>query len=490
MIPVLSQVVPNKFQVAILIATLASLSACQSIPKKQTEPLVAQPNLPIESPYQVHDDGVVSNPNLPSIASQRWQDFYSDHRLKELIRLALENNKGVEATVLAIRQAQAQYQITEITDIPKINASTSASRSGDFQGNSGAKYSVGLALASYEFDFWGKIASQKEAALQDFLATTTTKDSAEISLISNIAQSYVAYSYNLAQLHLAQQTLKSREASLELNRKRFLAGLDSELTSVQAQSAVESAKIAIATAETELLKNQNALRYLVGVPVDKHLLPPAGIASITSNKIFNAGLPSELLRYRPDIRQAEYNIKSAGANIEAVRATFYPNISLSTKVGASSTSLSNLFKTGAFSWEISPLVSLPIFDGGTRKMNYEVATIAQKQALNSYEQVIQTAFKEVADVLASRARLKEQQTAYSKMLVANQKNLNIAETRFNAGLDNYLGVLDAQRSIFNNEQSILSIRQQELITQIELYKVLGGGVNNKIPLEPASPSTN
>lgn len=474
-----------------VVATLLSLTACQTIPKAKTEPVVAQPHIAINQPYETYDSQTVSGTNQPSIASQRWQDFYSDAKLKQLIQLGLDNNKDISATILAIQKARAQYQIQDIADVPTINSSASVNRAGDFKGNAANTYNVGLAMSSYEFDFWGRIASLKDAALQNYLATTAAKDAAQISLISNIAQSYVAYSYSLAQLQLAKQTLATRQDSLRINQLRFKAGLDSQLTSVQAQAAVEAAKVSIAQAQTDLLTNQNALRYLVGAPVDNSLLPAAAISSITNNRIFGTGLPSDLLLYRPDLRQAEYNLKAAGANINAARAAFYPTISLSGNVGAASSSLGDLFKTGAFSWGFGPSVSLPIFDAGLRKANYQVSEIEQQQALNTYEKAIQTAFKEVNDVFANRATLNQQLTAYNQSLAANQKYYQIVQARFKAGLDNYLGVLDAQRSIYSSQQSILNTKQSQLLSQIQLYQVLGGGVSRDVPLEtPTEKHTN
>ena len=466
-----------------IVATLLSLTACQTIPKAKTEPVVAQPHIAINQPYETYDSQNVSGTSQPSIASQRWQDFYSDAKLKQLIQLGLDNNKDISATILAIQKARAQYQIQDIADVPTINSSASVNRAGDFKGNAANTYNVGLAMSSYEFDFWGRIASLKDAALQNYLATTAAKDAAQISLISNIAQSYVAYSYSLAQLQLAKQTLATRQDSLRINQLRFKAGLDSQLTSVQAQAAVEAAKVSIAQAQTNLLTNQNALRYLVGAPVDNSLLPAAGISSITNNRIFGTGLPSDLLLYRPDLRQAEYNLKAAGANINAARAAFYPTISLSGNVGAASSSLGDLFKTGAFSWGFGPSVSLPIFDAGLRKANYQVSEIEQQQALNTYEKAIQTAFKEVNDVFANRATLNQQLAAYNQSLAANQKYYQIVQARFKAGLDNYLGVLDAQRSIYSSQQNILNTKQSQLLSQIQLYQVLGGGVSRDVPLE-------
>lgn len=473
-----------------LAMAVAFLSACQSIPKVKTDPVVAYPQIPTDQPYPIVDANATSTANLPSVASLRWQDFYSDARLKQLIAIGLENNKDISATILALQRARATYQITDIKDIPTLGVSGTANRSGNFEGIAENKFNVGLAMSSYELDFWGRIASLKDAALQSYLATGAARDAAQISLISNIAQNYVAYSYNLAQLRLAEQTLATRQKSLNINTQRFNAGLDSELTVVQARSSVESANVAIATAKTNIMKNLNALQYLLGTPVDSKLLPPAAISSITNMQRFSAGLPSDLLRYRPDIRQAEYNLKAAGANINAARAAFYPTISLSGNVGTASTQLSDLFKSGTFAWGFGPSISLPIFDAGARRANYQISEIDQKIALNTYEKAIQTAFKEVSDVFATRATIEEQRTAYANMQAASAKNYQIADARFKAGLDNYLGVLDAERARYSAEQSRLAADQQKLVSQIQLYQALGGGVNFDVPLDvPSSHKT-
>ena len=192
---------------------------------------------------------------------------------------------------------------------------------------------------------------------------------------------------------------------------------------------------------------------------------------------FNAGLPSELLRYRPDVLQAEYSLKAAGANINVARAAYFPSISLAGRVGAASSDLENLFKNSAVGWSFGPSISVPIFDAGQLDANYEVAKVEQDQALNRYEKSIQTAFKEVADVLANRATLDLQLDSQYKLQDNFDQTYQIAQARFRAGLSNYLDVLDAERSKFAAQQSILELEQAKVISQVELYQVLGGGAN-------------
>ena len=467
-----------------LTALAFSMAACNTIPKADMSPVLAVPNIPIEQTYGAFDKETVSNAQQASVAGQRWQNFYSDERLKGLIALGLENNKDFENARLAIEKARAQYQITDINDLPRIdgNAGYSRSRRSSPTGaNTGDSYNVNLGLANYELDFWGKISSLKDQALQNFLSTTAAKDATQISLISNIAQSYANLSYSLAQLKLAEATVESREKSLFIASKRFEAGIDPKLPSLQSSASLENARLAVLRAQSSILKSRNALQFLVGGPIPTNLIPTPAVSNITSQQIFSAGLPSELLRYRPDVLQAEYNLKAAGANIEVARASYYPSISLASSIGVSSGSLDDLFKSGSVGWSFGPSISVPIFDAGRLDANYDVAQIERKQTLAGYEKSIQTAFREVSDVLATRATLGEQLEAQYRLQDNFEQTYQIADARFKAGISNYLDVLDAQRSLFSTQQGILDLELQKIVSQIELYQVLGGGANLDVP---------
>ncbi|MGO2672324.1 MAG: efflux transporter outer membrane subunit [Psychrobacter celer] len=470
-----------------------SMAACNTIPKADTSPVLAEPNLPIEQAYGAFGDETVSTSEQPSIAGQRWQDFYSDERLKALIALGLENNKDFESARLAIEKARAQYQITDINDLPAINGEAGYSRrrtSGPQGTSTGDNYNVNLGLANYELDFWGKIASLKDQALQNFLATSAAKDATQISLISNIAQSYANLSYSLAQLKLAEATAESRERSLFIADKRFEAGVDPKLPSLQASASLENARLAVLRAQSSILTSRNALQYLIGAPIPNELIPAPAVSNITSQQIFNAGLPSELLRYRPDVLQAEYSLKAAGANIEVARASYFPSISLASSVGVSSGSLDDLFKSGSVGWSFGPSISVPIFDAGRLDANYDVAKIEREQTLANYEKSIQTAFREVSDVLATRATLGQQLEAQYRLQDNFEQTYQIADARFKAGIANYLDVLDAQRSLFSTQQGILDLELQKIVSQIELYQALGGGANLDVPTAIPVPHKN
>lgn len=475
-----------------LTALALSMAACNTIPKADMRPVLAEPNVPIEQTYGAFDKETVSSANQASIAAQRWQEFYSDERLKGLIALGLENNKDFESARLAIEKARAQYQITDLNDLPRIDGSGGYTRQAQNRTdkNPNSSYNVNLGLANYELDFWGKIASLKEQALQNFLATTAAKDTTQISLISNIAQSYANLSYSLAQLKLAEATVESREKSLFIADKRFEAGIDPKLPSLQASASLENARLAVLQAQSSILRSRNALQFLVGGPIPTNLIPAPAVSNITSQQIFSAGLPSELLRYRPDVLEAEYSLKAAGANIEVARASYFPSISLASSVGVSSGSLDDLFKSGSVGWSFGPSISVPIFDAGRLDANYDVAKIEREQTLANYERSIQTAFREVSDVLATRATLGDQLAAQYRLQDNFEQTYQIADARFKAGIANYLDVLDAQRSLFSTQQGILDLELQKIISQIELYQVLGGGANLDVPTVIPVPHKN
>ena len=459
-----------------LSALTIAISACQTVPTTDTNPVVARPNIPLlpGENYELYGNNQVPS----SLAAVRWQSFYTDPKLKALIQMGLENNKDVKQAVLAIQKAQAQYRISDKKDTPTIgiNGEYSRSSQGGYD-NDMDNFSVGLGLASYELDFWGKIASLKDQALQNYLSTTAAKDTAQVSLIANIAKSYVNLSYQQKQLELAISTLQTREESLRITRARLEAGIDSKAPSLQAAASAETARIAALNAQSNVIKAKNALKYLVGRPITDDMLPDPAVPSIASNQVLSAGLPSDLLRYRPDVLQAEYNLKAAGANIEVARAAYYPSISLTGNLGYRSNDLSDLFKSSAAGWSFGPSVSLPLFDAGQRDANFEVAQIERDQAVAKYESTVEAAFKEVNDVLADRATLDQRTQAEYRLQENYQGLFDISEARFKAQVDDYLAVLDAQRSLFSTQQSILNLEQERLNNQIELYQVLGGGAN-------------
>ena len=428
----------------------------------------------------------------PSIANQGWQEFFSDARLQQVIELGLLNNRDLRTTALNIERARQQYRISENGLIPTLNASTGANRQKSLQsGDAYTAYSAGVGVTAYELDFFGRVRNLKDAALDTFLATSNARDATQIGLVGQIAQVWTAISYDTAKLRLAEQTLKSQEQAYRLNQKRFEVGIDSEVTVRQAQITVETARGDVAAFKTQIAQDRNLLELLVGQSVSADLLPSTKVKQITNTTVLGAGLPSDLLQNRPDITSAEYQLRAAGGNLGAARARLYPSISLTGTAGLASTDLSDLFKSGAFIWSIGPQLDLPIFDSGTRQANVNIAAVDQELALTNYERSVQVAFREVSDVLATRATINDRLNAQNRLVGATATNYRLSDARFKAGIDSFLTVLDAQRSQYAAQQALLSLEQANLNSQIDLYKVLGGGLQTTTPAPSSSqPMTN
>ncbi|OTG93001.1 multidrug efflux RND transporter AdeIJK outer membrane channel subunit AdeK [Acinetobacter sp. ANC 3832] len=453
---------------SIAVSALAlALTACQSM--RGPEP-VAQASIP---------EAFVTPASGTSIAEQGYKDFFADQRLLQVIDLALANNRDLRTATLNIQRAQQQYQISENNQLPTIGASGSAIRQvspSTDPNNPYSTFQVGLGVTAYELDFWGRVRSLKDNALDSYLATASARDATQISLISQVAQAWLNYSFANANLKLADQTLKAQLDSYNLNKKRFDVGIDSEVPVRQAQISVETARNDVANYKTQIAQAKNLLNLLVGQQVPNNLLPSQRVTRISNATALSAGLPSDLLNNRPDIRSSEYQLSAAGANIGAAKAQLFPTISLTGSAGYASTDLSNLFKTGGFAWSLGPSLNLPIFDWGTRKANVKISETDQKIALSSYEKSIQSAFREVNDALATRQNIGDRLTAQRRLVDATNTTYKLSNARFRAGIDSFLTVLDAQRSSYAAEQGLLLLEQANLNNQVEVYKTLGGGV--------------
>ena len=414
-----------------------------------------------------------------SIAEQGYKTFFSDPRLLQVIEISLNHNRDLHTATLNIQRAQQQYQITEYDQLPTIGVTGNALRQVNPSTHSNTPYStfqVGLGLTAYELDFWGRVRSLKDAALNHYLATQSARQATQISLVSQVAQAWLNHAFATANLNLAEQTLKAQLDSYNLNKKRFDAGIDSEVPLRQSQISVETARNDVANYKTQVLQAQNLLDLLAGQAIPQSLLPDQLVNNISNETTFTTGLSSDLLSNRPDLKAAEYQLRAAGANIGAAKARMFPTISLIGSTGYASTELKDLFKSGGFSWSIGPSLDLPIFDWGTRKANIKISEINQKIALSEYENAIQSAFREVNDALAAHAHIEDRLAAQRRLVSATNTTYTLSTARFRAGIDSYLTVLDAQRSAYAAQQGLLILEQNKLNNQIELYKTLGGGL--------------
>lgn len=452
---------------SIAVSALAlALTACQSM--RGPEP-VAQANIP--------EQGYLTDVSGPSIAEQGYKDFFADQRLLQVLDLALANNRDLRTSTLNIQRAQQQYQITENNQLPTIGASGGVLRQDTLSSQKPiTSYNVGLGVTAYELDFWGRVRSLKDNALDSYLATSSARDATQIALIGQVAQAWLNYSFANANLKLADQTLKAQLESYNLNKKRFDVGIDSEVPVRQAQISVETARNDVANYKTQIAQAKNLLNLLVGQQVPENLLPNQRVTRISKSNALSAGLPSDLLNNRPDIRAAEYKLSAAGANIGAAKARMFPTISLTGSAGYASTDLSDLFKSGAFIWSLGPSLDIPIFDWGTRKANIKISETDQQIALSDYEKSIQSAFREVNDALAVRQNIGDRLAAQRRLVDATNTTYKLSNARFRAGIDSYLTVLDAQRTSYAAEQGLLLLEQANMNNQVEVYKTLGGGV--------------
>lgn len=450
------------------------LGACSML-----EPRYERPAAPVPAAWQ--DAGEAGGPVAAAIG---WREFITDERLRQVIALALENNRDLRVATLNIEKARAQYQIQRGELFPAIGVtgSSSNSRISEDLSSTGSSYisraqNVGVGFSAYELDLFGRIGSLKKGALESWLATVETQRAAQTSLIAETANAWLTLAADLELLKLAQDTLRTRQESLGLTERSVALGVGSQLTLSQTRTTVETARADVASFTSQVARDRNALAVLVGGDLPAELLPAQLPADIATLRSLPAGVPSDVLQQRPDILAAEHQLRAANASIGAARAAFFPSITLTASAGSASNELSGLFSGGTHVWSFAPQINLPIFTGGRNLANLRVSKVQREIAVAQYEKAIQSAFREVADALAGQATLDEQLTARTALVEASSNSLMLSQTRFDRGLDSYLGLLDAQRSHYTAEQGLISTRLARLGNLITLYKALGGGVS-------------
>ncbi len=448
----------------------AVLAGCGSL-----TPSYERPAAPVPAQFTTlgADSAAVAAPDLA------WQDFFQDARLKELITLALENNRDLRVAALNLEQTRAQWQVRRADEVPTIGVGATGSRAPNANGGISTSYSAGFTITSFEADFFGRLRKLSESAQAQLLASMESRKTVQISLIASVASSYLSLLADDAQLRLARDTLASREQSLGLTQLTFKHGVRSGLELRQAESLVESAKVTLAQLERQRALDLNALNLLVGQPLADAALAelPAGLPLTRQGLIgvVPSGLPSEVLLRRPDVRAAEQQLLAANANIGAARAAFLPRITLTTSLGTASSEFSGLFRSGSYGWSFAPQLILPIFDGGRNQANLDAAQIGREIAVAQYQKAIQVAFREVADALATRATLADQLRAQSAQAVAEQGRLELVELRYQQGTANAFERLDAERSSFAVRQAVVQLQLQQAQSLVAVYKTLGGG---------------
>ena len=459
---------------AAALATLMLLAGCSMMPAYDRPPAPVPGNWAYPAATQ----------GTPAAALD-WQVFFGDERLRRLIATALRNNRDLRVAILNIEQARAQYDIRSAERYPSIGAGAGASRAPASGGGSATTYTAGLLLSAWEIDFFGRIASLSQAALAEYLGTEEGRKAAQISLVSSVANGWLNLVADEELLALTRQTLATREESVRLTRLRFENGVSSELDFQQAQSLAETARAALAQQQRQQALDLNTLGLLLGEPAPQDATGNAAMASLVLPDL-PAGVPSEVLVERPDVRQAEQQLVAANANIGAARAAFFPRITLTAGVGTASSELSGLFRGGSWALTAAPQLLLPIFDAGRNQAGLRSANVSRDIALAQYERAIQSAFREVSDALAGRATLSEQLRAQNNVAEAEAVRLRLSTLRYDNGVASFLELLDAQRSLFAARQAVIQSRLQLLQNQVLLYRALGGGWS----AEPAAAASN
>jgi multidrug efflux system outer membrane protein len=452
------------------------LSGCTMIPRYE------RPPLPVAESFQDESQTTNGATQPPAAAALRWQDFFTDPRLRSVIEQALANNRDLRVATLNIEKARALYRIQRSDLNPTIGVQATGNKyripeefSDKGEAKTVSEYSVYLGLASWELDFFGRIRSQNARALELYFATEEARRAAQSSLIAGVAASYLTLAADIESLRLAQATLESQTAAFKLIEKTRDVGIASDLDLRQAQSLMEAARASVATYTGAVAVDKNALQLLAGSPVDPSLLPDS-FGMVTDPGGVSAGLPSDVLLNRPDILAAEHQLRGANANIGAARAAFFPRISLTAAAGTLSPDLGSLFSSTTKAWSFTPQIIAPLFASGALIANLKASNVDRDIAVAQYEKSIQTAFAEVNDALVLRTAFVARREAQDALVTALGETARLSDARYKAGMDSYLGVLVAERAFFEAQRVQVGVRLAEQVNLVVLYKVLGGGV--------------
>ena len=455
-----------------LLALAVTLAGCSLAPSYQRPeaPVANTWNTPVEATSSTAADAL------------DWQTFIVDPELRRVVQAALDNNRNLRQALLDIEAARAQYRVQRADRLPSLNATANGNRqrvpadlSNTGRSEVTSSYQVGLGLTEYELDLFGRVRNLSESALETYLATAEATRATQISLIAEVIQAYLTRDGALRRLALVEQTLATRQNSLELIVRRREVGTATALDYQEALGLAEQAKAERESTDRQLRQAENALVLLIGTADAQGYLPAAPRDSLLVLQDIAPGTPSALIERRPDILASEHRLRARNADIGAARAAFFPRVSLTGAVGSSSSELSGLFDGGSRSWSFAPTLSLPIFAGGRNRANLDLAEVRKDAAVASYEGTIQGAFREVADALAATDTLRREEAARRALAGSSDAAMALAKARYEGGVDDYLRYLDAQRSNFNDQATLIQISTERQVALADLFRALGGG---------------
>ncbi|HET9930242.1 MAG TPA: efflux transporter outer membrane subunit [Polyangiaceae bacterium] len=471
-----------RLAVATLAAVAAATLGCT------LEPRYRRPKAPIAREFP--SGGAYGERNPTELAAVRYVDVFRDPNLRAVIASALANSRDLRVAAANVLSARAQYRAARAGLFPRVDANAGvligggapSSAAGTGAATNAASpsaddiyhvYSANLALTSFELDLFGRVRSSSNAALEAYFATQAGARAARLSLVSEVALQYLTLATDRSQLAIAKETLQNAGTSAELARARLRGGIAALLDLRQAETVVLQARASIAQRTTAVEQDLNALDLLAGAPVDRARLP-RDLASVAALVVeLPAGVRSEVLLRRPDVMQAEFLLRSANARIGAARAAFFPTISLTGLLGFASTSLTNLFTSDAFGWNVRPTASVNLFNGGANQANLEYSWAQRALYLAEYERAIQRAFREVADALARQGTIAEQLAAEREVVSVAEDSYRLAEARYRGGVESFLATLEAQRTLFAARQSLVQTELVRAQTLVSLYRALG-----------------
>jgi outer membrane protein, multidrug efflux system len=460
-------------RIPVIVALAFAISSCSLVPE------YFRPAAPVPETYpgQPANESVTNVP-VTEAPPLTWQSYFPDADLQKLIQVGLQHNRDLKTAVLRMDEAKATYGVQKADRLPTVQGNLNYDRSRTVFSSSQAfeaeLFRVGVGISEYEIDVFGRVKSLTQSALEQYLAVAENRQAVQVTLVTEIATQYVNYLAIQAQLKVTQQTLADRQQMLERTQRRFDAGLDQVLDVKAAQIQVEQVQAQLAQWQRQLATTQNALYLLLGEPSQRTPLPVKPLEDLKLADV-TPGLPSSLLTRRSDIRAAEHQLKAANANIGAARAAFYPRLQLTTNVGLVNSEFSKLFSdTGSNYWAFSPQLVIPIFNYGRNKASLKLAEARQHIEVVNYEKTIQTAFKEVIDVLSTRTAIAEEAASRTRLRELESSRLQLVQRKLDQGLVTYLEVLDAQRSVLDAQSQAVQIQQQALQNQVGLYKALGG----------------
>ena len=465
----------KKLGIAALISALGALTGCANL-----APDFVRPAAPVAESWPETGRSVVGEGR--ALAEIGWQEFFTDARLKQLVELTLQNNRDLRVAALNIDKARAQYQIADANRYPAINASggQTAQQTADDLSQTGRgpisrQYTAGIGFSSFELDFFGRVGNLKDQALEQFLATEEARRSVQISLVAEVANTWLTLAADQERLQLSRETLASQRDSQTMTQRSFEAGIATALDLNQSRIALEAARSEVARYTAAVAQDKNALTLLVGAQPPEDLLPKTLTEVAASLADIPAGVPSETLLQRPDVIQAERLLRAANANIGAARAAFFPRITLTASGGVASNNLSNLFDSGNGTWLFVPQIVIPIFNAGSNQANLDSARAEQAIRIASYEKTIQSAFREASDALAVRSTIGEQIDAQKALVTAAKESYRLTDLRYQKGVDSYQPVLEALRTQFSSQQTLITTQLARQSNAVNLYKVFGGG---------------